>query len=58
MVNMSYDEANDVLYVQFSDKRISFGNEITSRLIISRDMDTNVVTGLTIMDWKRGGIAQ
>lgn len=58
MVETSYDEKYDVLYVKFADKKNSIGDEIIDGLIISRDTSTNEVTGLTIMDWKKGGIAQ
>lgn len=49
---MTYDKANDVLYVTFSPNSDSYGDE-TGGVVLLRDMDTDAITGLTIFSPKK-----
>lgn len=49
-VDTNYDEENDVLYVGLKDRNNSYGDDIDD-LIVLRDMDTDEITGFTILDF-------
>lgn len=51
MLNLNYDEKNDILYLGLADKSNSYGDEIISGLIVMRDLLTDEITGFTIFDF-------
>ena len=48
---VTYDNANDVLYVNFIPHRMAYGDEYGG-VVLMRDMDTDEVIGLTIFNPK------
>lgn len=48
-----YDDEFDVLYLTFSDKSNSYGDDISDCVTVMRDWDTDIITGLTIFDFMR-----
>ena len=50
---IDYDNRYDVLYCKIDDTSNSYGDEIDSNIILLKDMDTEEITGITIMDFKR-----
>ncbi len=53
MLTVNYDSENDVLYLGFGDRNNSYGDEILPGVIVLRDMDTEEITGLTILDFEQ-----
>ena len=51
MGEISYDYGADVLYVGISDRSNSYGAEEDNGFIVLRDIDTDEVTGITILDF-------
>jgi uncharacterized protein YuzE len=51
MLSLNYDSKSDVLYIGFSDRSNSYGDEIVDGFVILYDLDTNIVTGVTIFDF-------
>lgn len=49
----SYDSRFDVLYIAIADKSNSYGDSVNDSIVITRDMDTGVVTGAIIYDFKK-----
>ena len=49
---INYDSAYDVLYYKIGDTSNSYGDEDIDDIIILRDLDTDAVTGYTIMNFK------
>lgn len=48
-INFDFDENNNILYVSLADMSNSYGDENIDGVIIFRDIDTDKVTGVTIM---------
>lgn len=48
-MKINYDHKYDTLYVAIADKTNSYGDDSTDGIILMRDMDTDVLTGFTIM---------
>ncbi|MDR0857540.1 MAG: hypothetical protein LBN97_00735, partial [Oscillospiraceae bacterium] len=46
-----YDRNNDVLYLTFSDKSNSYGDDTNERVTVMRDWGTDEVTGLIVYDF-------
>ena len=53
MVTAKLDEKNDILYVNFSDTKNSYGNEIDNGLVCLYDMFDNSLTGITVFDFSK-----
>ena len=51
-MKVDYDNQFDILYCSIGDTSNSYGDEIDSNLVVLRDMDTNEITGATIMAFK------
>lgn len=51
MLSLNYDSQNDVLYIGFSDRSNSYGDEIVDGFVILYDLATGIVTGVTIFDF-------
>ncbi len=48
---INYDPENDVLYIRLSDSKNVYGDEDPTNMVIFRDLDTDSLTGVTIMDY-------
>lgn len=48
-----YDKDNDILYYTNGDKSNSYGDEEPDNIVFMRDIDTDVVTGITVLDFAR-----
>ena len=51
MFAINHDHRNDVLYIGMGDRSNSYGDEISSGIILLYDMDTEELTGVTILDF-------
>ena len=49
--SISYNREYDILYCAFSDKSNSYGDEEPDNIVIMRDIDTEEITGVTILDF-------
>lgn len=52
-MKIDYDNQFDILYCSIGDISNSYGDEIDSNFVVLRDMDTNEVTGVTIMAFEK-----
>ena len=50
---MDYDSDNDILYCTFGDKTNSYGDEDPDNVVVMRDMDTDDITGITVLNFGR-----
>lgn len=50
---VDYDQKFDVLYYNMSNTENSYGDEIDENIVLLRDIDTNKITGITILGYKR-----
>lgn len=50
---VTYDNINDVVYISFSDQKNSYGDDISDNVVIRRDWDSDKITGLTILQFKK-----
>lgn len=50
---VDYDQKFDVLYYNISNTENSYGDEIGDNIILLRDIDTDKITGITILGYKR-----
>ncbi len=48
---IDYDTKYDVLYYSHGDTSNSYGDEIDNRLILLRDINTDNITGITVLDF-------
>ncbi len=48
-----YDAECDVLYIAFADQQNSYGDDWSSHIILRKDWDTDDITGVTILDFKK-----
>lgn len=53
MLAINHDSQNDILYIGIGDKRNSYGDEISSGIIVMHDIDTEEITGVTILDFSQ-----
>ena len=51
MMQVHLDRKNDILYLCIYDCSNSYGDESDEGVIVLRDMDTDQITGITIMDF-------
>lgn len=52
-IMVDYDSHFDTLYVALGDKSNSYGDEDIDDLILMRDLDTDDITGFTILSFFR-----
>lgn len=50
-MKINYDRRFDTLYVTMSNNLNSYGDETLGNVIVMRDMDTDAVTGITILSF-------
>lgn len=48
-----YDERFDVLYIALGDRNNSYGDDSENGLVYLKDIDTDELTGITIMGFMR-----
>ena len=48
-----YDKKFDVLYIALGDRSNSYGDDSDGDVIYLKDIDTDELTGITIMNFKR-----
>jgi len=48
---INYDNDHDVLYCRFSDTNNSYGDEFIDNIVLLKDFDTDVLTGITVLDF-------
>lgn len=53
MLTANLDRKNDILYVNFSDTKNSYGDEIDNGLVCLYDMFDNNLTGVTVFDFMK-----
>lgn len=46
-----YDSNSDILYCTFRDKSNSYGDEDPDNIVVMRDIDTDIITGITILNF-------
>lgn len=49
-VKIHHDKENNVRYIKLSDNNNSYGDEIIDGVVIFRDINTNEITSITIID--------
>lgn len=52
-VKFNYDRENDILYISINGPKPSYSEEEIPGIIIRRDFETDVVNGITILDFCR-----
>lgn len=52
-VGFDYDQKFDVLYIALGDRRNSYGDDSDGKVIYLKDIDTDELTGITIMNFKK-----
>lgn len=50
---IDYDKKFDVLYCKIANTDSSYGDEIDNNIVILRDMETDIVTGVTIIGYEK-----
>ena len=50
---IDYDKNFDVFYCKIANTDNSYGDEIDSNIVVLRDIETDTVTGITIMGYKK-----
>lgn len=48
-----YDKVNDILYLTFGNTDNSFGEEDPDNIIILKDLETEEITGVTVLNLKK-----
>lgn len=51
MLTLSHDCSHDVLYIGIGDRSNSYGDELSNGVVVLHDMDTEKITGVTILDF-------
>ena len=51
-LQICYDEREDILYISFGDPRPSISAEVNDGDLVRLDLQTNEITGITIIDFK------
>lgn len=52
-VAFDYDKKYDVLYIALGDRSNSYGDDSDGSIIYLKDIDTDELTGITIMNFKK-----
>lgn len=52
MNRFHYDNDNDILYYTIGDKSNSYGDEEPDNIVIMRDIETDVMTGITVLNFR------
>ncbi|QYR20785.1 DUF2283 domain-containing protein [Paenibacillus sp. sptzw28] len=52
-VKVNYDVVSDVLYLSFGDPRPSFTEDYADGVYVRYDMDTDELSGITIIDFSK-----
>lgn len=50
---IDYDQKFDVLYYNISNTENSYGDEIDDNIVLLRDIDTDKITGVTIIGYNQ-----
>lgn len=50
---IDYDKKFDVLYCKFANTDNSYGDEVDNNIVVLRDIETDTVTGITIMGLRK-----
>lgn len=50
---IDYDKKFDVLYCKFANTDNSYGDEVDNNIVVLRDIETNIVTGVTIIGYEK-----
>ena len=50
---IDYDKKFDVLYCKIVNTDNSYGDEIDNNIVVLRDMETDIVTGITIISYEK-----
>ena len=50
---IDYDQKFDVLYYNMSNTENSYGDEIDDNIVLLRDIDTDKITGVTIIGYNQ-----
>lgn len=51
-LNINYDKKNDILYISIGEPVPSISEEQEEGIVIRRNMITNAISGVTILDYK------
>lgn len=49
----NYDSKFDVLYIELTDNSNSYGDDSNDGFVLMKDIDTDEVTGVTIMNFNK-----
>ncbi|OGO90296.1 MAG: hypothetical protein A2Y17_12045 [Clostridiales bacterium GWF2_38_85] len=52
-LQIDFDSRNDVLYIGFGNRRRSYDDEDDNGIITLKNMDSDIITGVTILDFKK-----
>lgn len=52
-IGFDYDKKFDVLYIALGDRSNSYGDDSDGDVIYLKDIDTDELTGITIMNFKK-----
>ena len=52
-IGFDYDKKFDVLYIALGDRSNSYGDDSDGNVIYLKDIDTDELTGITIMNFKK-----
>ena len=52
-IGFDYDKRFDVLYIALGDRSNSYGDDYDGNVIYLKDIDTDELTGITIMNFKK-----
>lgn len=52
-IEFDYDKKFDVLYIALGDRSNSYGDDSDGNVIYLKDIDTDELTGITIMNFKK-----
>jgi uncharacterized protein YuzE len=55
-VRINYDKFADVLYILLGPSRPSYAEEVDDGFYIRYDMETDEITGITILDFSKRGL--
>ncbi len=52
-MDIQYDPSADVLYCSFGKPQEAIGEEIDDGIIVRRNVETNAIVGITVIDFSR-----
>lgn len=52
-IDFNYDEKYDILYIKFGSTSMSYGENIKDDIILMKDIETEYLNGITIMNYKK-----